>query len=220
MVRSLVPSLLIFLLGVHAGAADRLFVRPWIELEPVVRIDPANYPLPLDVAEKDVLEVGRVLVSGMIYGWTFTYIPSDKARQVSETFTLTPVAQVAWGNPRLRVTETEVSDARLWARIAYALDDEEALRRSAWDSNTADLSTGRGAVSVMQGPTGRAASLDAAIRDAIRLSLDTRWVNKPRQIDGEVVLWDDPVTVVGSGMYTTVAKVKLLVRELVPYRIF
>ena len=30
----------------------------------------------------------------------------------------------------------------------------------------------------------------------------------------------DPVTVVGSGMYTTVAKVKLLVRELVPYRIF
>ena len=104
MVRSLVPSLLIFLLGVHAGAADRLFVRPWIELEPVVRIDPANYPLPLDVAEKDVLEVGRVLVSGMIYGWTFTYIPSDKARQVSETFTLMPVAQVAWGNPRLRVT--------------------------------------------------------------------------------------------------------------------
>ena len=213
-------SLLLLLLGVNAGAADRLFVRPWIELEPLVRIDPARYPLPVDAAEKDLLEVGRVLVSGMIYGWTFTYIPGDKARQVSETFALTPVAQVAWGNPRLRVTETEVSDARLWARIAYSLDDEEALRRSAWDSNIAELSTGSGSVSVMEGPGGREASLQAAIRDAIRRSLDTRWVNKPRQIDGTVVLWEDPVSLVGSGAYTTVAKIKLLVRELVPYRIY
>ncbi len=72
----------------------------------------------------------------------------------------------------------------------------------------------------MQGPAGREASLQAAIRDAIRRSLDTRWVNKPRQIDGAVVLWEDPVTIVRSGTYTTVAKIKLLVRELVPYRIF
>jgi hypothetical protein len=218
--RAIFLFLLFLLLAVHAGAADRLFVRPWIELEPIVRIDPARYPLPVDAAEKDLLEVGRVLVSGMIYGWTFTYIPSDKARRVSETFTLTPVAQVAWGSPRLRVTETEVSDTRLWARIAYSLDDEEALRRSAWDSNTADQSTGSGSVSAMGGPAGREASLQAAIRDAIRLSLDTRWVNKPRQVDGAVVLWEDPVTVVRSGAYTTVAKIKLLVRELVPYRIF
>jgi len=218
--RALLLSLILLLPCVDAGAADRLFVRPWIELEPLVRIDPARYPLPLDAAEKDLLEIGRVLVSGMIYGWTFTYIPSDKARQVPETFVLTPVAQVAWGNPRLRVTETEVSDTRLWGGISYSLDDEEALRRSAWDSNTALLSTGRGSVSVTEGPAGRAASLQAAIRDAIRLSLDARWVNKPRQIDGAVVLWEDPLTVVRSGVYTTVAKVKVLVRELVPYRIF
>jgi hypothetical protein len=213
-------SLIFLLLCVNAGAADRLFVRPWIELEPLVRIDPARYPLPVDVAEKDILELGRVLFSGMIYGWTFTYNPGDKARNVTETFTLTPVAQVAWGNPRLRVTETEVSDARLWARIAYSLDDEESLRRSSWDSNTALLSTGSGSESVMVGPGGREASLRAAIRDAIRRSLDTRWVNKPRQVDGAVVLWEDPVTIVGSGTYTTQAKIKLMVRELVPYRIF
>jgi hypothetical protein len=34
------------------------------------------------------------------------------------------------------------------------------------------------------------------------------------------VLWDDPRTTVRSGAYTTVAKVKLLVREVIPYRIF
>ena len=59
-----------------------------------------------------------------------------------------------------------------------------------------------------------------AVRDAIRRSLDSRYINKPRQIDGEVVLWDDPIILVRSGAYSTSAKVKLLVRELVPYRIF
>ncbi|MGA2974102.1 MAG: hypothetical protein ABSF77_02205 [Spirochaetia bacterium] len=220
--RAFIVSCLFILAGIAAAAepADRLFIRPWIELEPLVRIDAGPYPIPVDVAEKSLLELGRVLVSGMIYGWMFTYIPSDAARRVRESFILTPVAQIAWGSTRMRVTETEVADERLWARIMYTMDQEEALRRAAWDSNTAALSTGQGTAAVQQGPAGRTASLEAAVKDAIRLSLDARYVNKPRQITGEIVLWDDPITVVRSGAYTTTAKVKLLVQELVPYRIF
>jgi hypothetical protein len=63
-------------------------------------------------------------------------------------------------------------------------------------------------------------SLRDAIRDAIRRALDTRYVNKPRKITGEVVLWDDPVVLVRAGAWMTSAKVKLVVQELVPYRIF
>ena len=73
----------------------------------------------------------------------------------------------------------------------------------------------------MQGARARMASLKDAIRDAIRRSLDTRYVNKPRQITGEVVLWDDPDRTRARRVRTSPrAKVKLLVRELVPYRIF
>ena len=176
--------------------------------------------MPVDSAEKALLEVGRLLISGMVYGWSFDYEPGDLARKVQERFVLTPLAEVSWGSPRLRVTETEVSDTRLWARIAYTLSDEESRRRVAWDSNTADLSTGEGTAAIQDGDAGRTKSLESAIQDAIRRSLDTRYVNKPREVTGEVVLWTDPVVLAKSGQWITSATVKLVVHDLVPYRIF
>ncbi|MGA2478151.1 MAG: hypothetical protein ABSG63_05305 [Spirochaetia bacterium] len=218
--RTLTSLLLLLFTAVLAPADERLFIRPWVELEPLVRIDAGAYPIPIDVAQRQLLEEGRVLFSGMVYGWTFTYIPGDRERRVQESFVLTPVAEIPWGSPRLVVRETEVEDQKLWARLSYTMSADEALRRAAWESNTAELSTGRGKAAANAGPPGKGASLQDAIRDAIRLSLDTRFVNKPRQISGEVVLWDDPQAFVRSGVYSTVAKVKLLVRELIPYRIF
>jgi hypothetical protein len=220
--RTLITFLLISsaALSCRADAPDALFIRPWTELEPLVRIGEGPYPIPVDVAEKTLLEQGRILISGMVYGWEFTYTPGDKSRRVTESFSLTPIAQVPWGSPRLGVTETEVSAARLWARIRYSLDEQESRRRSAWDSNTAALSTGTGTAPLQLGESARAKALESAIRDAIRRSLDTRYVNKPREINGEVVLWTDPTMLARSGTFTATATVKLLVRDLVPYRIF
>jgi hypothetical protein len=161
-----------------------------------------------------------MLVSGMIYGWDFSYTPSDRTRRVEESFTLSPIAQVPWGSPQLRVTETEVVEARLWARISYTLNEQESHRRAAWDSNTAALSTGQGNAALQDGGVARRKSLDSAIRDAIRRSLDTRYVNKPREITGEIVLWTDPIVLLRSGTYTTTATIKLLLRDIIPYRIF
>ena len=218
--KSLFLLLLFAPVWVHADSADRLLIRPWVELEPLVRIDDGPYPIPLATAEGKLLEEGRILFSGMIYGWTFTYIPGDRERQAPESFEMATVAEIPWGSRRLLVRETEVADVKLWARISYTLDEDESRRRSAWESNTAGLSTGRGKASVMLGPGAKLASLKDAIRDAIRLSLDARYLNKPRQITGQVVLWDDPQTTVRAGVYGTTAKVKLQVREIVPYRIF
>ena len=97
--------------GVGAVDTDRLFIRPWIELQPLARLEPDQPEKPIKTAEQELLEEGRVLFSAMIYGWTFTYIPGDLARQVKESFTLTPVAEIPWGSARLVVRETEKDDA-------------------------------------------------------------------------------------------------------------
>ena len=205
-----------------AQAAERLFVRPWIELEPVARIEPGAYPVPLETAERSLLDDARQLISAMVYGWSFRYIPGDTSRSVAEQFVLTPLAEIPFGSPRLRVTETEVSDheTRLWARVLYTLNDDEARRRASWQSTTAAMSTGEGKASVIKGTGGRRASLEDAVRQAIQLGLHSRYLNTPREVSGVVVLWDDPQTRIGSGSYTTVATVKFLLSEIVPYRIF
>jgi len=205
-----------------AGAqdTDRLSIRPWIELEPLVRIGPGPYPIPVETAEKSLLEIGRSLLSAMVYGWSFSYEPGDRARGITERFELSPLAQIAWGSPRLKVLQADVEDVRLWARISYSLDDQESRLRTAWDSGTADLSTGSGSAPLQLGDAGRTRSLESAVRDAIRRSLDVRYPNKPRQVTGDVVLWTDPTVLIRSGTYLTTATVKIVVRELIPYRIF
>ncbi len=220
--RGLIVSGLL-LLAAAAGfpdTPDRLFIQPWTELEPLVRFGDGPYPIPASTAQKSLLDDAQALFSGMVYGWTFTYVPGDRARHVTESFTLTPLALIPRGTPRMRVLEARIVDTRLEARFVYALDDEEAQRRAAWESNTALLSTGTGSASVMGGPAARGDSLRDAIRDAIRLALDQRYLNKPREIRGEVVLWEDPTVIVRAGTWTTIAKVKLLLREIIPYRIF
>ena len=202
-----------------ARGDDRLFIRPWIELEPLVRIE-AEYPIPLEVAERRLLEEARILFSGMVYGWTFLYTPGDRERRVEESFLLTPIAEIPWGSPRLAVRETEVAELKLFARISYTLSDDELARRMSWEGNSASLSTGRGTANVFKGPAEKLASLRDAIRDAVQNHLSTRVLNKPREIMGEIVLWEDPYTVVRAGTYTTTARIKLQVQEIVPYRIF
>ena len=104
----LVPVLAAVLAASAAPAAraqdtDRLTIRPWIELEPLVRIGPGPYPIPVETAEKSLLEIGRVLLSAMVYGWSFSYEPGDRARGVTERFVLAPIAQVAWEIGRAHV---------------------------------------------------------------------------------------------------------------------
>jgi len=212
--------LLLAALPAQAQTDNRLFVRPWFELEPVVRIEEGQYPIPAEKAERAVLEEARTLLSGMVFGWSFDYTPANGARGVAERFTLTPLAQIPWGSPRLRVIETQVAGEKLWARVVYSMDEAETARRASWESATALLSEGEGKASIMKGPEAKGLSLQDAIRDAIRVALHGTYLDPPRQVLGDVVLWDDPQSVVRSGVYRTIAEVKVMVREVVPYRIF
>lgn len=202
-----------------AAGDERLFIRPWVELEPIVRIEP-EYPIPLEKAGQWVLEEARVLLSGMVYGWRFAWTPGDASRKVDDRFDLAPVAEIPWGSERLAVRQTQVGEARLFAQVSYTMDPSEQLRRESWAGATVDAATGSGEASTLKGRGAKFEALANAIKDAVRNHLRTRIFNKPREIRGEVVLWEDPQVWVGSGAYHAVARIRLRVVEIVPYRIF
>jgi hypothetical protein len=216
---SLLGALLVTLPCRYAAGDDRLFIRPWVELEPIYRIEP-EYPIPLEKAGQWVLEEARTLLSGMVYGWTFTWTPSDVARKVADRFDLVPVAEIPWGSDRLAVRQTQVEEARLFAQVFYTMNPAEQLRRESWAGAVVDAATGSGQAPAMKGRGAKFEALANAIKDAVRNQLHTRILNKPHQIRGEVVLWDDPQVWVASGAYHAVARIRLRVTEIVPYRIF
>jgi hypothetical protein len=220
--RSAITALGILLISTQslcASPSERLFVDTWCELEPFVSLS-GDYPLSREKAAEILLEEARVAISGMIYGFSFSYTPSDAPRKVEDRFELKPLAEIPWGSARLAVLDMGKEEKRMSARIAYSLTDQESARRQSWGSNTIPMATGSGEASIMGGPGERLTALKEAVKNAVREHLRSRVYNKPREITGEALLWEGPETGMRSGSYVTRVKVRLRVDEIVPYRFY
>jgi hypothetical protein len=219
------PALLLslLLLGRLASAAsyDQLTVDVWCELEPMFQESDA-YPLSAEQARLRILEEARGILSDMIYGLQFSYTPGDERRKTAEQFVLTRVAEIRWADPRLQAVQAEVREGRLYAKVLYELQEFQSARRKAWESNSIPTATGTGRFSLFAGPApeGKRRSLEEALKDALRNHLRPIVFNKPREVRGELLLWQEPQVLIASGSYLTRVTIKLQVREIRAYSLF
>jgi hypothetical protein len=216
--------LLAFLLAsglARATSYDQLTVDVWCELEPMFQ-ESDEYPLSSEQARRRVLEEARGILSDMIYGLQFSYTPGDERRKIPDRFVLTRVGEIRWGDPRLRVVQAEVRENRLYAKVLYDLADFQSTRRKAWESNSIPTATGSGSYSLFSGPApeGKRRSLEEALRDALRGYLRPIVFNKPREVRGELLVWQEPQVVIASGSYLTRVTIKLKVKEIRAYSLF
>ena len=204
-----------------ATSYDQLELEVWCELEPMIQ-ESDDYPLAPDEARRRVLEEARGLLSAMIYGVRFVYTPPDAQRHTAEEFLLTPVAELNWGDPHLSIAGGEVRDARLYVQVRYDLQDFQSARRRAWQSNAVPAASGTGGASLFAGPApqGKRRSLEAAMKEAVRNHLRPVLFNKPREVTGELLVWQAPQVIVDAGQYITTLTVKLRALEIRPYSFF
>jgi hypothetical protein len=222
MLRRLISIALLFLLPLLCHAqSNPIGLRLWCELEPMMQ-ETEDYPLTTEEAQRRALEEAREILSGMIYGYRFRYTPGDTVRKIEEEFTITPVAEILWGDPNMRVADAYVENSLLYVKVSYQLEDFQAARRRAWSSNSVESSTGIGSHSVftVTSPEGKRQALREALKNAVREALRPVVFNKPREVTGEILIWNQPHTVIQSGAYTTQADVKLRVKEIRSYSLF
>jgi hypothetical protein len=213
--------LLLFLPLLCHAQTELISLRLWCELEPMVQ-ENEEYPLSTGQAQARALEEARTILSAMIYGFRFSYTPGDRARRIDEEFTLTPVAEIAWGDPNMRVADAYIENSFLFIKVYYALEDFQVARRRAWSSNSVEASSGAGSHSVFTAaaPEGKRQALQDALKNAIRAALRPVHFNKPREVNGEILIWSQPHTVIQSGAYTTRLDVKLRIKEIRSYSLF
>jgi hypothetical protein len=113
-----------------------------------------------------------------------------------------------------------VSDNRLYGRFTYALQDFQVSRRESWQTIAVPASIGRGEGKVYAGAEGRKTSREQAIKEALRNYLRPRIFNKPREIRGEALFLEAPIMSLQAGAYVTSVKVKINVKEIVPYSVY
>lgn len=177
-------------------------------------------PLSQNQAVTEILKEAQYVFSGMIYGFSFSYTPSDAGRGIAGSFELKPVAQIKWGDPHLKVLNTRVEGDRFIARVMYSLVPFQEVWTKGWDSNVYPSATGRGESRYFLSYAQKLASYEDAVKEAIRNYLSQRIYNKPRRIVGQLVLRGGPYTIIDAGKYVTTLTVKLRIDKIEPYTVF
>jgi hypothetical protein len=202
------------------ASLEKITLFVWCELEPLTTESLDGTFIPRTEAAKRILEETRLLVSAMIYGFEFTYVPSDAKRSVTEEFELVPIKEIPWGDNRLVIVQSDVKGNLLYATVSYTLDDFQAARVAAWKSAAIPTDAGMGEASVFKGYTERLVSFKNSIREAVRNYMRERLFNKPREITGEVLLSKSPSVMIKSGNYVYTSNVKIKIKKIHPYVVF
>lgn len=207
--------------SVAAADTVRIVRAPvWVYLETV----PGSMT-PEELAAKlppiqELDEVSRFVLAGMIYGWRYSYTPSDKTRNVAEFFSLEPLQVIPRGDPRFSLSKLTPDYPRLSCWAEFTLDDSLARWTDSWNSVLYKNVRGRGRGERTDEIAGIKTAYTQAVLLAVREAARKLEKNKPKEIRGEVLLRSEPRLFVEEGWF--VADLRLLnhIDEIVLYQTF
>jgi len=194
-----------------------------VDLEPMYigHIDD-EYPLDAAKAGRRALDELSLFFSAMIYGWSFSYEPGERARGIAEKLELEPLGTIQYGDPALKVTDTSFADMRLRVWADYNLDDALQRRMQVWRSGTVRnaQATGYGPSYINEYPGWLAlkkTALEDAARAALRALLQSGERNRPKEVSGFISLASIPRYFIDSGRWVTSARFRVQVTEILPF---
>lgn len=170
--------------------------------------------------EERLLREAQYTISGMLYGWSFRYVPAARARGVTQEFELEPRAYIRWGDPALTVRDIATDENIVYGLVDYTLSPDDRARRESWRSIVTVRSSGIGEAALLDGTAGKLAAIEEAIRDAIDRHLREVVPNRPREVRGEVVLGEPPRIRPVAGRYEARVTVLVRIEAVRPYLAF
>lgn len=195
-------------------------VPVWVFLEPVPgRFDEENSVR--IIPPKEMLkELSAYLLSGMIYGWRFSYTPFDKLRGVEEYFDLQPVTKIEPNDSKLLIKDLEVVYPYCYCWAEYSVSKSYFSRLDFWKTILAKTIQGSGECSLDEEINGIYTAYNEAVKNAVRQYLRKQIKNKPKEISGEVLIKANPRLYVNSGKFKSELEIYLKINEVVPYQVF
>lgn len=146
-------------------------------------------------------ELAPFVLEGMVYGWTFTYTPYDKRRNVPEYFEYHCVKAFDVEKKYIHYDEPWFQDNKLnvWVRFERKPELMEIIH--SWESINYPKIKGTGKGKLVEGVEGIHKAYGDALKNAVRSYAQGLTKNKPKEISGTVLLCDLPRLYVQSGRY-------------------
>lgn len=198
---------------------DKIVTELWIPLENM--LDGSGLRVvSADEYRQIALNQIQFVLSGIIYGFDVTYIPSDKKRNVAEEFTVSPLATIKKGDTGLKILATKVEENRFYIRFSYKLADFQQNWRKRFFSIEIPAVAGWGESNYLGGPEAYAEAVSDGIKACIREQLRPQVYNKPQTIHAECLLNEIPYATVKAGQNRIKVSIQLDVLAVEPYLLY
>lgn len=187
----------------HQDFSERIQVHLWAEIDAFPELEEAQNleAGTFDFAINRIREIGPYLLNGMVYGWNFSYTPSDKMRNVQEFFELTEIGSVQNGGNQIKYEKPWIQDNLLHCWLEYERTPQEIWNLKAWNSISTEKIQGKGYGKISSGFKGIQDAAEDAVKEAVRAHYRAILKNKPKQIDGKVIIRSAPKIGLRSGRY-------------------
>ncbi len=148
-----------------------------------------------------IKETVPFLIEGLVYGWKFTYVPSDKTRGVEEYFEVVPLRGDRTTGFDIKYSSVWIENNRFNCWVDYARTDYEVQVYNLWASIQNPTIQGRGYGDLTKGFEGIKEAAEDALKNAVRDYYRNLIKNKPKEISGSVLLRKTPLLGIDSGRY-------------------
>lgn len=183
--------------------SQHIIIDVWGELdaypesESAADIDSPVFAFPVS----RVKEVSRYMLNGMLYGWNFEYTPYDKTRRVAEYFETSFINTENFEENQINFKAPKVIENKMHAWAEYYRTEQQIWTFRQWKSISTKSIQGRGKGKVSDGFDGIIAATDDAIKNAVREYYRSIIKNKPKEIDGRVIIAKEPRIGIVEGQY-------------------
>ena len=211
---------ILFINSLFAQFADQdnsVQIKVWAELDPVpgIFIDDENTQQEINTvnnadtefdkyfkyAINKVNNIAPFLVNGMLNGFTFDYVPSDKKRNVAEIWTFTENFDNLKEFNDFEYVQNSIKDNTLEVWILAKRSESQKMIYDSFKSVNNPKIKGEGSVSIEKGTEGIKEAVSLAARDAVRKYYTYQIREKPKEVTGKVIIVGEPRVYIKSGRY-------------------
>lgn len=211
------------LMGVSAQIPDfmeKIRIPLWAELDAYPGLAEAQdvsagqFDYPISRLKK----TAPFLLNGMVYGWRFEYTPSDKLRGVAEYFSTEEINTI--NDADIVYTKPWFENNRVYCWIEYTRTPQMIWLLNAWKSIKTQKIQGSGTGKISDGFDGITNAANDALKNAVRAHYREIIKNKPKEIDGRVIIRSTPKIGINAGHYVVELDFFLETDRIVKYTQF
>lgn len=206
----------------HEDFSERIRLHLWAEIDsfPELKENQGPYKGDFSFAMNRLSKIGPYLLNGMVYGWSFSYIPSDKLRGVEEYFEVKEINTINPSDGKISYKKPWIQDNFLHCWLDFVRTPQMIQNLNAWTSINTKKIQGKGLGKLSRGFTGIQDASENALKDAVRSYYREILKNKPKQIDGRVIIRSAPLLGIRAGQYVVDLDFFLETDKIVKYSQF